>query len=85
MRALCSSPLARADEDFAVFIALFAVKFVNRHEHRITTRLPVLKTEAFPTIPTIPIPSNQRVFALPLAAETARELASRHCCIASAA
>ena len=31
MRTGCSLPLGRAHEDFAVLVALLAMKFVNRH------------------------------------------------------
>jgi hypothetical protein len=35
MRTGCALPVAGADEDFAVALAFFAMKFVNRHENRI--------------------------------------------------
>ena len=36
MRAFRALPVAGADEDFAVALALFAMKLVNRHEEKIT-------------------------------------------------
>src|SRR5207249_2235053 len=35
VRALGSLPVRRANQDFAVLVALLAVKFVNRHRSRI--------------------------------------------------
>ena len=35
MRAFRALPVAGADEDFAVALALFAMKLVNRHEGKI--------------------------------------------------
>jgi len=36
MRAFRALPVTGADEDFAVALALFAMKLVNRHEQKIT-------------------------------------------------
>jgi hypothetical protein len=36
MRTLGPPPIAGADENFAVPLALFAMKFINRHEEKIT-------------------------------------------------
>lgn len=36
MRADGALPMAGADEDFAVVLAFLAMKFVNRHEPKIT-------------------------------------------------
>ena len=36
MRAFRAPPVAEADEDFAVALALFAMKLVYRHERKIT-------------------------------------------------
>jgi len=36
VRTLGGLPVHRTDEDFAVALALFAMKFVNRHEGKIT-------------------------------------------------
>ena len=46
MRALRSLPFAGADEDFAVALALFAMKFINRHGEKITRALEMHKRGA---------------------------------------
>ena len=43
MRAFRALPIAGADEDFAVALALFAMKFVNRHEVNVAADVSRLK------------------------------------------
>ena len=60
MRANCALPIRRANQDFAVASALFAMEFVNRHGGKIINAIRISRREFFTMRQMVAIPPAQR-------------------------
>jgi hypothetical protein len=59
MRAGCALPIRRANQDFAVASAFFAMEFVNRHNARIINAIRTSRREFFTMRQMVAVPADQ--------------------------
>ena len=59
MRAGRALPIRRADEDFAVASALFAMEFIDRHDVRIISAFGISRCEFFAMRQMVAVPADQ--------------------------
>lgn len=59
IRALGTLPIAGADEDFAVPLAFFAMKFVNRHDNKLSRCTRISRRQFLAVGLVIAIPPDQ--------------------------